>query len=155
MIIGARPNAEAAVRAGIRHIQFAVRPEEDAVAIDEYLKSLKPVQSPYLAKGRLSRTAKRGERVFKKAGCSSCHPSPLYTDLRKYNIGTGKDMDENQSFDTPTLIEAWRTAPYLYDGRARTIKEVLTKHNSGNKHGKTSTLTDEEINSLVEFILSL
>ena len=155
MMTGVRPDAETAVRSGIRHIQFAVRPEEDAVAIDEYLKSLKPVQSPYLAKGRLSRTAKQGERIFKKSGCSSCHPSPLYTDLKKYNIGTGKDLDENKSFDTPTLIEAWRTAPYLYDGRSRTIKEVLTKHNSGDKHGKTSTLTDEEINSLAEFILSL
>jgi len=155
MAMGVRPDAEAAVRAGIRHIQFAVRPEEDAVAIDEYLKSLKPVQSPYLVKGRLSNSAKRGRRVFNKAGCASCHPSPLYTDLLKYNIGTGKGLDENESFDTPTLIEAWRTAPYLYDGRAETIKEVLTRHNDGDKHGKTSTLTDEEINSLAEFLLSL
>lgn len=155
MSLGARANAEAAVRAGIRHIQFVVRPEEDAVVIDEYLKSLEPVQSPHLVKGRLNGTAKQGESIFKKAGCSSCHPSPLYTDLRKYNIGIGKDMDENQSFDTPTLIETWRTAPYLYDGRAKTIKEVLTKHNPGDKHGKTSTLTNEEIDSLVEFVLSL
>ena len=155
MATGVRPDAEAAVRAGIRHIQFAVRPEEDAVAIDEYLKSLKPVQSPYLVKGRLSKSAKRGRKVFNKAGCASCHPSPLYTDLKKYNIGTGKGLDENQSFDTPTLIEAWRTAPYLYDGRAETIKEVLTRHNAGDKHGNTSALTDEEINSLAAFILSL
>ena len=152
---GVRPDAESAVRAGIRHIQFAVRPEEDAVAIDEYLKSLKPVQSPYLVKGWLSKSAKRGRRLFNKAGCASCHPSPLYTDLKKYNIGTGKGLDENESFDTPTLIEAWRTAPYLYDGRAETIKEVLTRHNDGDKHGKTSALTDEEINSLAAFLLSL
>ncbi|MHC4640549.1 MAG: cell surface protein [Planctomycetota bacterium] len=155
MMTGIRPNAEAAVRAGIRHIQFAVRPETDAAAIDEYLKSLKPVQSPYLVKGKLSRAANRGRRVFKKAGCASCHTSPLYTDFKKYNIGTGKDLDENQSFDTPTLIEVWRTGPYLYDGRSKTVKEVLTKHNVGDKHGKTSTLTEEEINSLAEFILSL
>ena len=155
MAMGVRPDAEAAVRAGIRHIQFAVRPEEDAVAIDEYLKSLKPVQSPYLVKGWMSKSAKRGRRLFNKAGCASCHPSPLYTDLKKYNIGTGKGLDENQSFDTPTLIEAWRTAPYLYDGRAETIKEVLTRHNDGDKHGKTSALTDEEINSLAAFLLSL
>ncbi|MGB2808656.1 MAG: beta-propeller fold lactonase family protein [Sedimentisphaerales bacterium] len=155
MMTGVRPDAESGVRAGIRHIQFAVRPETDAVAIDEYLKSLKPVQSPYLVKGKLSRAANRGRRVFKKAGCASCHTSPLYTDLKKYNIGTGKGLDENQSFDTPTLIEVWRTAPYLYDGRSRTIKEVLTKHNAGDKHGKTSTLTEKKINSLAEFILSL
>ena len=155
MAMGVRPDAEAAVRAGIRHIQFAVRPEEDAVAIDEYLKSLKPVQSPYLVKGKMREQAKQGRKVFNKAGCASCHPPPLYTDLGKYNIGTGKGLDENQSFDTPTLIEAWRTAPYLYDGRSETIKEVLTRHNPGDKHGKTSTLTDEEINSLAEFLLSL
>jgi len=156
MMTGVRPDAESGVRAGIRHIQFAVRPETDAVAIDEYLKSLKPVQGPYLVKGKLSRAANRGRRVFKKAGCSSCHSSPLYTDLKKYNIGTGKGfLDENKSFDTPTLIEVWRTGPYLYDGRSKTIKEVLTKHNPGDKHGKTSTLTEKEINSLAEFILSL
>ncbi len=155
MMTGVRPDAESGVRAGIRHIQFAVRPEEDAVAIDEYLKSLKPVQSPYLVKGKMREQAKQGRTVFNKAGCASCHPPPLYTDLKKYNIGTGKGMDENQSFDTPTLIEVWRTSPYLYDGRAKTIKEMLTKYNAGDKHGKTSTLTDEEINSLAEFILSL
>ena len=156
MMTGVRPDAESGVRAGIRHIQFAVRPETDAVAIDEYLKSLKPVQSPYLVKGKMREQAKQGRKVFNKAGCASCHAYPLYTDLKKYNIGTGKGfLDENQSFDTPTLVEVWRTGPYLYDGRAKTIKKVLTKHNVGDKHGKTSTLTDEEINSLAEFILSL
>jgi len=155
MMTGVRPDAESAVRAGIRHIQFAVRPEEDAVAIDEYLKSLEPVQSPFLVEGKLSKAAEQGRGVFKKAGCVSCHNPPLYTDLKKYNIGTGKGLDENQSFDTPTLVEAWRTGPYLYDGRAKTIKEVLTKYNTGDKHGKTSTLTDEEIDNLAEFILSL
>jgi YVTN family beta-propeller protein len=155
MMTGVRPDAEAAVRAGIRHIQFAVRPEEDAVAIDEYLKSLEPVQSPFLVKGKLSKAAEHGRGVFNKAGCASCHTPGLYTDLQKYNIGTGNGLDENQSFDTPTLIEVWRTSPYLYDGRAKTIKEVLTQYNAGNKHGNTSTLTDEEINNLAEFILSL
>ena len=155
MMAGVRPDAESAVRAGIRHIQFAVRPEEDAVAIDEYLKSLEPVESPYLVEGKLSKSAQQGRKVFKEAGCASCHTPGLYTDLKKYNIGTGKGLDENHSFDTPTLVEAWRTGPYLYDGRAKTIKEVLTKYNPDNKHGKTSALTDEQINSLAVFILSL
>ncbi|MFQ5576179.1 MAG: glycosyltransferase family 39 protein, partial [Anaerolineae bacterium] len=48
------PNAEAGVRAGITHILFAVRPEEEAAAIDEYLKSLRPVPSPHLVDGNLS-----------------------------------------------------------------------------------------------------
>ena len=131
-----------------------MRPEEDAVAIDEYLKSLKPVPSPYLVNGRLSRAARRGRKIFEKSGCVKCHPSPLYTDLQKYDVGTDRGMDKGVKFDTPTLVEVWRTAPYLYDGRAATMKEVLTKHNSGDKHGVTSSLTENEIGDLAEFVLS-
>jgi len=155
MITAVRESAETAVRSGIKHILFATYPEEDAVAIDEYLKSLKPVPSPYLANGKLSRSARRGRKIFDKAGCASCHKGPLYTDLQKYNVGTGKDMDKSLKFDTPTLVEVWRTAPYLYDGRAATIKEVLTTHNLDDKHGMTSNLTDNEIRDLAQFILSL
>ena len=155
MITAVRESAEAAVRSGIKHILFATCPEEDAVAIDEYLKSLKPVPSPYLVNGKLSKSAQRGRKIFNKAGCSSCHAGPLYTDLQKYNVSTGKDVDKDVEFDTPTLVEVWRTAPYLFDGRAATIKEVLTTHNLGDKHGMTSNLTDNEIRDLAQFVLSL
>jgi len=154
MITGVRDGAEAAVRTGIKHILFVVRPEEEAFSMDEYLKSLKPVPSPYLVKGKLSESANRGQKVFEKAGCARCHKGPLYTDLQKYNIGLGEGNDEDREFDTPTLVEIWRTAPYLYDGRAVTIKEVLTKYNPGDKHGVTSNLTKGEIGDLTEFVLS-
>ena len=74
--------------------------------------------------------------------------------MNKYNVETGKGMEKNLAFDTPTLVEVWRTAPYLHDGRAATMKEVLTKHNSGDKHGVTSHLTENEIDDLAEFVLS-
>jgi YVTN family beta-propeller protein len=160
MSTGVRDSAEMAVRAGIRHIQFTVRPEEDAVAIDRYLKSLEPVQSPYLArdwlskKPRLSKAARRGKKVFKKAGCMSCHSGPLGTDLQQYNVGTGKGREQEQEFDTPTLVEVWRTAPYLHDGRAVTIEDMLVEHNIGDKHGRTSGLTEKQIADLAEFVLS-
>ncbi len=161
MSTGVRDSGETAVRAGIKFIQFAVRPEADAVAIDEYLKSLKPVQSPYLIKKwpgnkpRLSKAAERGREIFEEAQCASCHSGSLYTDLKKYDVGTGKDSEKDSKFDTPTLVEVWRTSPYLYDGRAKTIKEVLTDYNSGDKHGFTSELTDKQISDLAEYILSL
>jgi len=156
MVSGVRENAEAGVRAGIKHIQFAVRPEQDAVAIDEYLKSLQAAPSPHLVKAKtLSNAAKRGKKVFDKAGCVSCHPAPLYTDLKKYDLETGKNMDKDREFDTPTIVEVWRTAPYLHDGRAATIKDMLTVYNPGDKHGTTSSLTEKQIDDLVEFVLSL
>ena len=155
MITGIRENAEVAVRSGIRHIQFVVRPEEEAAAIDEYLKSLEPVPSPYLVDGKLSESAERGKKIFEKARCASCHKGSLYTDLQQHDVGTGKDLDKDRKLDTPSLVEIWRTAPYLYDGRAATMKEVLTIHNSDDRHGVTSNLTENEIKDLAEFILSL
>ncbi|MFH1731991.1 MAG: cell surface protein [Planctomycetota bacterium] len=154
MITGVRDKAETAVRAGIKHIQFVVRPEKDAADIDEYLKSVRPVASPYLVDGKLSEAARRGEKVFTKAGCGHCHPSPLYTDLKKYNVGTGAGGEAEQELDTPTLVEVWRTAPFLYDGRAVTMTEMLTKFNADDKHGITSKLSKKQIADLVEFILS-
>jgi cytochrome c peroxidase len=154
MISGARGNAEEAVRAGIKHILFAVRPEEDAVDIDEYVKSLKPMPSPYLLEGKLSDSAERGKQIFAKARCISCHSGPLHTDLRQYNVGTGSGLDKDRLFDTPTLVEVWRTAPYLYDGRAATVEEVITTYNPEDKHGVTSNLTDSQIKDLAAFVLS-
>ncbi len=154
MITGVRDRAETAVRAGIRHIQFAVRPEEDAVAIDTYLKSLKPLASPRLVDGKLSAAARRGQILFKQAGCAKCHSGPLHTDLKSYNVGTGAGLEQDRAFDTPALIEAWRTAPYLYDGRAASLKQVLVDFNPQDRHGRTSQLSSQEIDDLVEFVLS-
>ena len=154
MSLGIREDAHVAVRAGIRYIQFAVRPEEEAAAIDTYLLSLKSLPSPHLIDGQMSPAALRGQKVFAQAGCAHCHSGPLYTDLGRYDVGTGIGLDEAQAFDTPTLVEVWRTAPYLHDGRAATISDVLTKHNPGDKHGRTSSLTSRELQDLAEFILT-
>ena len=154
MSLGIRDSAEKAVRSGIKFIQFAVRPEADAEAIDAYLKALKPVPSPKLVKGELSEQAKRGAAVFEKAGCAACHPKPLFTDLKEYEIGTAKGLDKGKPADTPTLIEVWRTAPYLHDGSAATIEDIFKKFNPGDQHGTTSALTPEELSDLVGYVLS-
>jgi cytochrome c peroxidase len=158
MSMGVREDGKGAVRAGIRHILFTVQPEEIPQSIDEYLMSLKPVPSPHLLKGRLSDSAKRGEKLFKSAqvGCAACHPAGLFTDLQTYDTGTrGKFDKPTDRFDTPTLVEAWRTAPYLHDGSAATMLDVLTTRNSQNQHGKTSQLTKEQLADLAEYVLSL
>jgi cytochrome c peroxidase len=161
MITGVRDTAETAVRSGIRHIQFAVRPEEEAEAIDEYLKSLTPLPSPRLVKTwwsrklKLSKAAKKGKYIFEKAQCIQCHSGSYYTDMKKYNVGTGKGREEGEAFDTPTLIEVWRTGPYLNDGSAATVKDVLTIFNKNDTHGETSGLSEEQLSQLGEYVLSL
>ena len=155
MSLGVRSNATMGVRAGLKFIQFSMRPEEDALAIDEYLTGMKPVPSPYLQKGRLSKAAQRGEKIFKQANCTTCHPAPLYTDLRSHDLGMGKGMDKDKPFDTPALVECWRTAPYLHDGRVFTMKDLFLKFNQDDVHGETSKLSPRELDDLLEFVLSL
>ena len=158
MWTGIRDSAETAVLAGIRHILFTVQPPEVANALNAWLKSLQPVPSPHLVKGKLSAAAKRGEKLFRSpaVGCAECHPLPLFTDLKTSPVGTTGPQDQGvEQFDTPTLIEVWRTAPYLHDGSAATVRDVLTTHNPNGKHGNTSCLTLSQVDDLIDYILSL
>jgi len=157
MATGIRPTAEAAVRAGIRNTLFTDRPEAEAAAIDAYFRALQPVPSPYLVDGRLSPAAQRGKRWFEsdRVGCHRCHPAPLYTDLSMHDVDTRGSYDMSSRFDTPTLIEVWRTAPYLHDGRYTTIEELIVEGRHGLTRGRLERLTKRQIADLVEFVLSL
>jgi YVTN family beta-propeller protein len=153
MATGIRASAEVAVRAGFEHILFVYgEHEKEARAVDTYLRSLRPVPSPYLVDERLSPRAERGKRLFEsdEVGCAACHPAPLYTDMQKYRVKKTYSYDHDE-IDTPTLIEAWRTAPYLYDGRYITVRDVLVE----GEHGDIDGLTEQQIDELVEFVLSL
>ncbi|MEI6807479.1 MAG: cell surface protein [bacterium] len=155
MSLGIREDAGKAVRAGLKFIQFAVRPETDALAIDAYLTSMQPVPSPHLVKGKLSDSASRGLKIFKSTGCADCHPGPLFTDLKSYDLELGEGQDKGKAMDTPTLVESWRTAPYLHDGRASDMKDVFVRHNPKDLHGRTKKLSPKELDDLVEYVLSL
>lgn len=154
---GIRASAEVAVRSGIEHILFAEVREDDAAAIDEYLAALQPVASPHLVHGRLSAAARRGKTLFesREVGCSRCHPSPLFTDQLMHDVGTRGPYEMRDRFDTPTLIEAWRTAPYMHRGNHATIEELLTEGKHGAKSGGLEKLSARQIKDLVEFVLSL
>lgn len=154
MATGVRADAETAVRSGIVYIQFAVPRKENAEAIDEYLKSLEPLASPYLVDERLSEAATNGRRLFQEAGCAACHAGELLTDMQRHNVGTATEEEPSGRFDTPTLAEVWRTAPYLHDGRAATVREVLTTFNKDDRHGRTSHLTDDQLSDLIEYVLT-
>lgn len=157
MSTAVRGTAEDAVRAGITHILFSVRPEEEAAAIDEYLKALEPTPSPHLIHGQLSPSAQRGKALFEspRTGCSQCHPAPLFTDLKLHNVHSRSQYDRGDDFDTPTLVEAWRTAPYLHDGHYLTIPELLVEGHHGRPADSQSPLSPQELADLVEYVLSL
>jgi len=150
MISGIRSDAVSAVRAGFVHIQMHKPGDEVVSAVSEYLKCLEAEPSPYLEKGRLSANARRGRKVFEEYGCAECHNGPFYTDGKSYRIGD--DIEFKDGWDTPTLREVWRTAPYLFDGRASTMEEVFTVHRHGLEGQETNP---EKLNQLVEYVNSL
>lgn len=110
----------------------------------------------------------RGEAIFDRAGCRTCHAGPRFTDSsfdrpgepRLHDVGTlgpgsgGRLGGTLTGLDTPTLRGLWRSAPYLHDGSA-TLREVLTARNTGDRHGTTSGLTSSELDDLETYLRAL
>jgi len=145
--------AYTAVTAG----HFIVPSDEQVRDLKAYLESLSPEPNPFRGpNGQLSEAARRGKLIFEtKADCIRCHRPPYYTDHKMHNVGVLTPNEPDGRYDTPTLIEVWRTAPYLHDGRALTLKDVLTTFNKKDLHGHTSELSEQELNDLVAFLKSL
>jgi YVTN family beta-propeller protein len=107
----------------------------------------------------LTAAERRGRAVFesRETACADCHPAPLYTDLKTHHVGTADADGEwfGPDIDTPTLRFLYDSAPYLHDGSAATLWDVLTTANPDDDHGVTSHLTAQELEDLVAFLLAL
>lgn len=77
-----------------------------------------------------------GAKIFnERAGCATCHPPPLYTDLGYHGIGVpdralapdlGRGTEAGgAAFKTPGLRGLRLSAPYFHNGVASTLDEVL------------------------------
>ena len=150
------PDMDSAVHTAINTLLFTNLPDEVATDMDAYIASLKPVPSPHLEHGKLSAPARRGEALFTQAGCIQCHVPGLYSDRATHDVGTFTRFDTSPQFRTPSLIEVWRTAPYLHDGSAETVQDVLTDCNPHDgRHGDVEGLTSRQIDDLCAYVLSL
>jgi YVTN family beta-propeller protein len=138
--------------------------ELDALAA--YVKSLSTAErSPYRqADGTFTEEALKGEKVFARLQCAQCHSGNDFTDSAQgslHNVGTMTSLSGQRrkgpltGLDTPSLRGIWATPPYLHDGSANSLREVFTKRNSKNQHGTTQSLTQEELNQLIQYLLSL
>ncbi|MGA9520101.1 MAG: c-type cytochrome [Myxococcaceae bacterium] len=99
----------------------------------------------------------RGAQVFQQAECNTCHSGAALTDNKFANVGTFSPADDMQKLarglNTPSLLGVARTAPYLHDGSAATLEERIRM--GGDAHGKTSQLTEPQIDDLVAFLKAL
>jgi len=153
-----------AVKAGI---------SADLDALAAYVSSLDTYpRSPYRdPAGELTPEATLGRAIFVDAltQCTSCHSGPDLTDSGfddfghpiLHNVGTLGSLsghrlgEELPGIDTPTLHELFNSAPYLHDGSAATLREVLVDRNPEDRHGRTSHLDEADIENLIAYLLSL
>ena len=154
---GVRADMPTAAMAGFKFLLFQEPEADEHRDVTAYLSSLVPEPGPAMRGDRLSQKARRGKAIFEngRVGCSRCHPAPLYTDLQMHDVGTRFGADVLIRFDTPTLVELWRTAPYLHSGHAATLRQILTTMNPDDKHGRTSRLSPDEIDALIEYLQTL
>lgn len=140
--------------------------ELDALAA--YVRSLDThLRSPYREPdGTLGEAAARGLAVFEASGCASCHAgaaltdsafvggAPVLHDVGTLGPGSGSRLGGAlPGIDTPTLHGLWQSAPYLHDGSAPTLRDVLTTRNPDDRHGSTSGLDAAQLDDLIAYLL--
>lgn len=125
-----------------------------------YISSLRARPNPHTytlnTQSDIKQAAARGRVLFfdPQIGCGNCHQGPNLTisgaggRARVFDVGTGKKLD------VPSLYYLWDTAPYLHNGAAATLIDVVTTFNKEDRHGRTSRLSNRSLNDLVWFMLT-
>jgi hypothetical protein len=93
----------------------------------------------------------RGRELFfdKNVGCSDCHKPPFYMDNKNHMMP--QVNSSSKSLNTPSLMRLSISSPYLHDGSARTLPEVLTSAPLNSVHGVQESLTSQQLTDLIAF----
>lgn len=165
--------------------------ESTAKALAQFQRTLVSANSKFdqVQRGEAQFTPqeKRGWTIFFDAGypatpmaeCSHCHTDPLFTNLDFSNNGLDEisSLDEfpdqglgqisgnkydNGKFRVPTLRNILLTAPYMHDGRFKTIEEVVQHYNSGGHYAENVDpnvrplhLSEKDQQDLIAFLQTL
>jgi YVTN family beta-propeller protein len=130
----------------------------DAQALLAYIESMESPPNPFRsAGGKLSSAAERGKRIFEseKAACATCHSGPHFTDGQIHDVGLGSPRDRYQGYNTPSLCGVYQKVKLLHDGRADSLRDVLTGPHAPENVAGSGQLTDEEVTDLLAYLKSL
>lgn len=167
--------------------------ERIGLALEQFMLTLTAADSKFdralRGQAQLSEEEKKGFELFateydpargkRGADCFHCHGGALFSDYGFRNnglgltsldagrqIATGQTTD-HAKFKTPTLRNVAVTAPYMHDGRFKTLEEVVAHYDHGVKRSATLDpnlakhpdaglqLTAEEQRALVAFMRTL
>ncbi len=138
----------------------------DLDALAAYVASLDiDDRSPYRnPDGTLSADGQAGRLLFGQLNCQRCHAGPAYTDSDaglRHDVGTLSAASGQRlggpllALDTPSLRGLFGSAPYLHDGSAATLEDVLLTRNPMGAHGDTAALSAGQRDQLIAFLLQI
>jgi cytochrome c peroxidase len=150
-----------------------------AKAIAAYERTIEPGVAPFDRwiegdESAVSESAKRGFVLFNgKARCSLCHSGWRFTNdtfqdigVSTRDLGRGREAKDEPlmqyAFKTPTLRSVALHAPYMHDGSAADLHQVVKLYEEGGIDRpsrspliKPVDLTDQERSELVAFLETL
>jgi DNA-binding beta-propeller fold protein YncE len=168
---GKNPNLE--IQCGPRFARVLMRtdpiPPEDLKDLTTFIKSQPPARTVHasLLDRPLTSAQQRGRELFfatrqpngtpipRERQCHTCHRPPLFTNHLRSGVGTRGPRDTTDQFDTPHLLGIAASAPYLHDGRAKTLEELWTTYQTNDLHGVSSYMNKHMLNDLVEYLKTL
>jgi YVTN family beta-propeller protein len=167
--VGKNPNLE--IQCGPRFARVLMRtdpiPPAELSDLTTFLKSQPPANWKRNRNTPLTPAQERGKTIFfatktslgqpipRDRQCHTCHRPPLFTNRLLSSVGTRGPHDVTDMFDTPHLLGIGLSAPYLHDGRAKTLEELWTIYQTNDLHGVTSHMNKHELNDLVEYLKTI
>ena len=136
------------------------KPSEPWQAMLTFMNRLQPRPNPHMLNDMphpdILESARRGRDLFfdDKVGCARCHAGECWTISGSGQRPSVMDVGTGKAVDVPPLLHLWDTAPYLHDGQAATLLDVLTTCNTRNRHGHTSHLNRQQLDDLTSFLLA-
>lgn len=82
----------------------------------------------------LTETEIEAFQTFRRVGCANCHNGPMFSDYKEHVLAVpenkklnepDKGLNDTYAFRTPTLRNLRFTAPYMHNGRFKSLEEVL------------------------------
>lgn len=110
----------------------------------------------------ISQREKDGFALFKKAKCNNCHNGPMFSDYKIHVLGlqdneklgySDTGFEESYGFRTPSLRNLRYTAPYMHNGKLKTLLQVLEFYEDiASGHSKNPLIPNHKLDTLTKAI---
>ncbi len=100
----------------------------------------------------------RGLQAFVEVGCNGCHTGPMFSDFELHTLGVPDNerlekldlgADDKRLFRTGSLRNLANTAPYMHNGKLRTLEDVLDFYEDASEGEGNLSVPDNQVDEKV------